>query len=412
VSENSRPEQPDPEDRAVSTGRTGTDPGAAPGVPERLHFRHETVDANPPSGRLFTCETTDLTGNGRPDVVVGGMGSTEISLPLPGVTVARNSKLGYLSKRLETDLFWYENPGWERHAISDGTELRLLGGTFADLDGSGEQSFVVGQGFGMSDIYRFEPPADPRETWAKHLVRTDYEKYHDLAVGDVDNDGRPELVGLSQGSETLFYYDVPADPTREPWPDETAHVIEEDIDLEGLAIVDLDGDGANELVAGTYVYEHAGGDWEREAIATGWDWTRVAVADLDGDGDLEVVLAEGDSPHLGTHPGRVAWFDPPDWEQHTLRDDMFCPHSLQVADFDGNGHPDIYVAEMGLGKNDDPEGVVFRNAGGAAFTEEVVHRGVETHEAKAVDLTGDGRPDIVGKSYAPDAHVDVWYNGA
>jgi hypothetical protein len=158
------------------------------------------------------------------------------------------------------------------------------------------------------------------------------------------------------------------------------------------------------------VYKYVGGEWERESIATGWDWTRVAVADLDGDGDLEVLFSEGDSPELGTRFGRVAWFDPPDWEQHTLRDDMFCPHSLQIADFDDNGHPDIYVGEMSLGKNDDPEHVVFRNEGGGEFTEEVIMTGVETHEAKAVDLTGDGRPDIVGKSFAPDAHVDVWYN--
>jgi hypothetical protein len=412
MSENSRPGQPDPDDRAVPAGGTETDPETTAGVPGRLHFRHETVDATPPSGRLFTCEPVDLTGNGRPDVVVGGMGATDISLPLPGVTVARNSRIGYFSKRLETDLFWYENPGWERHAMTDETDLRLLGGTFADLDGSGEADFLVGQGFARSDIYRFERPAEPRETWAKHLVRSDYEKYHDLAVGDVDGDGRPELVGLSQGSETLFYYDVPRDPTREPWPDGTHHVIDSGVDLEGLAVVDLDGDGTNELVAGTYVYEYASGNWEREAIATGWDWTRVAVADLDGDGDLEVVLAEGDSPHMGSHPGRVAWFDPPDWDLHVLRDDMFCPHSLQVADFDGNGHPDVYVAEMGLGKHDDPEGVVFRNAGGADFDEQVVHRGVATHEARAVDLTGDGRPDIVGKSFEPASHVDVWYNTA
>jgi len=399
------------------TNPDGNRPGAhvverstAADSPDGLEFRHEVVDPDPPSGRLFTCETIDLTGNRRPDVVVGGMGAEAISLPIPGVSVDRSSIFGYFAKRLETDLFWYENPGWERHAMTDETGLRLLGGTFADLDDSGREDFYVGQGFAMSDVYRFEQPRDPRGTWGKHVVRSDYEKYHDIEIGDVDNDGRPELVGLSQGSETLFYYDVPADPTREPWPDETSHVIEHDVDLEGLEIVDIDGDGDNELVAGTSVYSYVDGEWERERIATGWDWTRVAVADLDGDGDLEVVFSEGDSPELGTHPGRVAWFDPPDWEQHTLRDDMFCPHSLQIADFDGNGHPDIYVAEMGLGENDDPEHVVFRNRGGGEFVEEVIHTGVETHEAKAVDVTGDGRPDIVGKSFAPDAHVDVWYN--
>jgi hypothetical protein len=376
----------------------------------RFRFRHETIDPDPPSGRLFTCEPTDLTGNGRPDLIVGGMGSMNVPTPIPGVTVERSSIPGYFCKRLETDLFWYENPGWERHEVTDETDLRLLGSTLVDFDGDGSTDFVVGQGLGFESVFWFERPEDPRKQWTKRTLRDDFEKYHDLAFGDVDNDGAPELVGVSQESETVFYYDVPEDPRQTPWPDETKHVIESGVNVEGLYIGDLDGDGANELIAGTHIYRLTDDGWDRETIVSGWDWTRVAVADLDSDGDLEVIFSEGDSPLLGDHPGRVAWFDPPAWEQHTLRDDLYCPHSLQVADLTGNGRPDIYVAEMGAGENEDPEHVVFENLGNGRFEEHLVASGVETHEAKLVDVTGDGRLDIVGKSYEPNAHVDVWYN--
>ena len=122
------------------------------------------------------------------------------------------------------------------------------------------------------------------------------------------------------------------------------------------------------------------------------------------------MFSEGDSPHLGTHPGRVAWFDPPDWEPTFLKEDLFCPHSLQIADFSGNGWPDIYIAEMGLEQNETPQHLLYLNRGEGEFEERTISTGVATHEAKAVDLTGSGRPDIVGKSYGPDCHVDVWYN--
>ena len=399
------------ESRTASGGPGGaTTLGDADGTDDKYRFRHEVIDPDPPSGRLFICHPTDLTGNGLPDLVVGGMGSTNVSTPIPGLTVERSSLPGNLFKRFERDLFWYENGTWDRHVMTDETELRLLGSTLVDFDGDGSEDVVVGQGIGFGGIFWFERPDDPREQWTKRLLRDDFEKYHDLAFGDVDNDGDPELVGVSQESETVFYYDVPDDPRRTPWPDETKHVVDSGVNLEGLAIIDVDGDGENELIAGTHVYRQGDDGWERETIVSGWDWTRVAVADLDDDGELEVIFAEGDSPLLGDHPGRVAWFDPPNWEQHTLRDDLYCPHSLQVADLDGNGRPDIYVAEMGAGENDDPTHYVFENLGDGEFEEHVVARGVETHEAKLVDMTGDGRLDIVGKSYEPDAHVDVWYN--
>lgn len=286
----------------------------------------------------------------------------------------------------------------------------MLGGTIADLDGSGTEDLVIGQGYGQSDIYLFERPADPRETWPHHRIRSDFEKYHDLGFGDVDGDGEPELVGVSQGSETVFYYDVPDDPRQTPWPDGTKHVVDSDVSLEGIEVLDIDGDGDNEIIAGPHIYHRQGKTWNREVIVPGWDMTRLAVADLDGDGELEVVLTEGDSPTFGTGPGRVAWFDPPDWEQNILRDDLFNPHSLQIADFAGTGQPDIYVAEMGLGANENAKHLLFRNHGSGEFTEHVIASGIPTHEAKAVDLTGNERPDIVGKSYEGDTHVDVWFN--
>jgi hypothetical protein len=109
--------------------------------------------------------------------------------------------------------------------------------------------------------------------------------------------------------------------------------------------------------------------------------------------------------------GRVGWFDPPNWEPHILSDDLYCPHTVQIADFDGDGAPDIYVAEMGLGENDESaQHIRFHNQGNGEFREEIVETAIPTHEAKVVDVDGDGRPDLIGKSFEPNHHVDVWYN--
>ena len=118
---------------------------------------------------------------------------------------------------------------------------------------------------------------------------------------------------------------------------------------------------------------------------------------------------EGDSPTFGTHPGRLAWVDYPGGTPEILRDGLFNPHSLQTVDVTGNGYPDIYVGETALGETETPEQFVFENHGDGRFTEHLVERGVPTHEAKLADMTGNGSLDIVGKSYGPDHHVDIWY---
>jgi hypothetical protein len=137
----------------------------------------------------------------------------------------------------------------------------------------------------------------------------------------------------------------------------------------------------------------------------------VAVADIDGYGNLQIVYVEGDSPAHGTHPARIALLDPADgYEAEILRDDMYCLHSLQIGDFTGDGRPGIYVGEMGLGENSSPKHVIFVNQPDGAFREEVIWEGTLTHEVKAMDMTGTGTLDIVGKSFKPDPTVDVWYN--
>ena len=374
-----------------------------------VHFEHERIDDDPPCGRLGFCLTTDLTGNGRPDVIVGGMGATK-----PVDVFGKRIKLrllpvvGSIVERLESNVFWYENPGWERHDVARAPDLSV-GGSLGDLTGDGTPELVAGQNMG-SELYWFEIPSDPRRTWTRHLITDRFQKYHDTAIADVDDDGEPEVVILSQQSATVCYYDVPEDPRVSPWPDDHLHVLAEDLNVEGVAVTDLDDDGRTEIVAGPNVFRRSADEsgWERETLGDGWEWTRVGIADLDDDGDLEIVLTEGDLPYQGDRMGRVGVFDPPDWSVTVLDDDLYCPHTIQIADFDGNGRPDLLVAEMGLGENDTPRMFVYRNHEDG-FERVEVDRGVPTHEAKAVDLTGDGSLDVVGKSYTPDHHVDVWY---
>ncbi|MEM3479110.1 MAG: VCBS repeat-containing protein [Candidatus Bathyarchaeia archaeon] len=122
---------------------------------------------------------------------------------------------------------------------------------------------------------------------------------------------------------------------------------------------------------------------------------------MDGDGRVEIVLSEGDAQYFGRKEmGRVAWFkarnDPRQlWQEHVLANDLVDPHSLVVADFTGDGLPDICVIEMDFTEN--PQVILFVNRGDGEFEAHVVDEGVGSHDARLIHV--DGRPAIVGKPF-------------
>jgi hypothetical protein len=345
-----------------------------------VKFRHQVIDPNPAGSHQDVCLIADINGNGCNDIIIGAF-------------------------KGEDNVMWYENPSWERHVIA--TASLEAGGALMDINGNGRLDIVAGQLTGR-ELYWFENPEDPTQRWTRRVIDNTILDYHDQAFGDVDGDGKMELVVLSKRDDLGVYYDIPEDPRVEPWPEDCKHIIYEDLRLEGLAIIDIDRDGINEVIAGTNVFKPDRGPrqlWKRFPIVEGWNATRVAVADLNGDGILDIVLCEAE-----THPARLAWFEGPHWEAHPLRDDIFHGHSLAIADFNGDGLPDIFGGEMGLGRNPDPKLIIYLNQGEGQFREVIIQRGIPTHEAKVGDLTGNGRPDIVGKPYQPERHVDVWFN--
>ena len=363
-----------------------------------MEFRHELIDATPPNDEFMICLTSDLTGNGRDDVIIG-------------------------AREGSPSLLWYENPGWECHEIANVPGLEA-GGIVADITGNGRYDIVAGEPLGHHTAYWFEHPLDPRDEWTVHPITTDYHKYHDQAFADVDDDGDPELLLLSQFSEVICYYDVPDDPRQSPWPRDHRTIIDAGRgDVEGIQILDIDGDGRTELVLGRHIYhrqDESGTEWEYERVAPDWEdeRVRVQVGDLDGDGADEIVLTECELPALGArhgiyHDGRLGICSPPDWEPTVLADDLHCPHSLQLADFTGDGRLDIFVAESDY---DDPETTrqfVFENQGNGTFEPRLIGEDIGTHQAQLADLTGDGnRTDIVGKNDTSPGHVDAWYHVA
>jgi len=219
---------------------------------------------------------------------------------------------------------------------------------------------------------------------------------HGVAVGDVDNDGRPDILVTRWNAYALYH-------NR--------------------------GDGTFEDATA------------RSGLAGARDWpTSAAFADLDGDGDLDLYVChylawDAEHPQLcdravlsGERPDPQRRYDYcmpnplPALPDHLFRNDAgrFVDVTdeagiidkngrglgVVAADLDGDGKTDLFVA------NDTTANYLFRNLGGMKFEEVGVSAGVASNAEGAFqagmgtalgDLDGDGLPDLVVTNFYGEA---------
>jgi hypothetical protein len=168
-------------------------------------------------------------------------------------------------------------------------------------------------------------------------------------------------------------------------------------------------------VAGNRWFKHVRGN-EFKPIRFADCGGRVAVGRFKRGRYPQIVVNSGDGI------GPLKWFecaggpeDPKAWVGHELVARVVHGHSLQIADIDGDGHLDIFAAEMAKWdenpKPDNPgaRAWIFFSDGQGHFRETEFVRGMGFHEARLADLDGDGLVDILDKPYNWEApRVDVW----
>jgi hypothetical protein len=311
--------------------------------------------------------------------------------------------------------------GWDKYLLDEGTEYIEAGGDYTDIDGDGDLDIVQGGDWRtLKEVWWWENPSpdfDPGKPWNRYLVKNTDEggmAHHDQIFGDFDGDGAEELVFWNTNVCKLFFAKIPDDPKNVPaWDLNLIHQFEipEEDKYEGLAKGDIDLDGKADVVGGGYWYRHIeGNQFETLPIDPSYYGSRSAVGDLIKGGYPEVVLSSGD--HINSL--NLYTYDGENWEKTILIDKVVHGHTLQVGDIDGDGNDDIFCAEMaawGDTQRDEAKAWILYGDGMGGFVETIVSEGICHHESKFGDLDGDGDMDILGKSFIQNGSpLHIWLN--
>lgn len=258
--------------------------------------------------------------------------------------------------------FWRKNPGadgghWQAFDIADAAPQESP--LFAKVSGDDTSPSLLFQST-PNALGIWSPPSDRSQRWVPRKLPLPSAVMlggHGLGVGDVDGDGRVDLV------TTRGIFIAPAVPDRQGW---RFSPVDLGPDCAQMQVFDINGDGRADVASssahdvGVFWHERLPGAelaFTRHTIAANFSQSHaLEAADVNGDGRVDLVTgkrmwAHGPTGDVDPNAPKVLyWFEQmpngtePRFVAHLIDDDSGVGTQFVAADVTGDGRVDIVVA--------------------------------------------------------------------
>ena len=343
-----------------------------------------------PSGQTpISVFPMDIDGDGKPDIVVANGDGNSMDIFL---NTSTPQNISFTRAYTFTfPIYYYPN------AITAG-----------DLDGDGKPEVVVAC-YGSPKLAIF------RNTSTAGSVSVSAPSYYalglytnGLAIGDCNGDGKPEIVAACSSSDSISIFLNTSTPGAVTVATRKNLALPPNANPTDVIISDLDGDGmpdiasVNNYAYAVSVFRNTGSAGGALSFAANVDFSvgaspqELAVGDLDGDGKPDIaVVNNGDATitllQNASTPGIMNFNRGTDVPTGTIN--STSPWFLRIADFDGDGKPDI--ADLNQLDNTVSVHRNISTVGNPAIAANVDYATGNVPWALAIaDYDGDGLPDM------------------